>query len=182
MASLFKCSFCVSSSRYEYFAVNRSADVEAKYPLAVGQNTFANVHFGHGNSAWRYDGQDAALLGMANYSWQFARARVLEQGTCENSTFHGYLAKDPGDGAPQVESNGIVAVTLQKMLVQTDGPRILVFPAFLRGIDVDFQLHVPSHGPAHPSAVLRVVAIADEVTVWVAPASRQKDVVLLALQ
>lgn len=32
----------------------------------------------------------------------------------------------------QVESNGIVAVTLQKMLLQTDGPRILLFPAFLK--------------------------------------------------
>ena len=119
---------------------------------------------------------------MANYSWQFARARVLDQGTCENSTFPGYLAKDPGDGAPQVESNGIVAVTLQKMLLQTDGARILVFPAFLRGIDVDFQLHVPGHGPAHPPAVLRVVAVANEVSVWVTPSSRQKDVVLLAPQ
>ena len=64
---------------YEFFAVNRSAEVEAAYPLAVGQATFKNVHFGHGNSAWRYDGQDAALLGMANYSWEFARARVLSQ-------------------------------------------------------------------------------------------------------
>ena len=67
-------------------------------------------------------------------------------------------------------------------LGQTDGARILVFPAFLRGIDVDFQLHVPGHGPAHPPAVLRVVAVANEVAVWATPSSRQKDVVLLAPQ
>ena len=169
--------------RYEFFAVNRTAAVEAKYPLAVGQNTFANVHFGHGNSAWRYDGQDAALLGMANYSWQFARARVMAQGTCENASFAGYLAKDPGDGAPQVESNGIVAVTLQKMLLQTDGPRILIFPAFLRGIDVDFSLHVPGWGVAHPPATVRVVAAAGEVShIGVLPASRRADIVVLAPQ
>ena len=54
----------------------------------------------------RYDGQDAAMLGQAAYAWSFVRARVLAQGTCENSAFPGYLASDPGDGAPQVESNG----------------------------------------------------------------------------
>eukprot|EP01047_Picozoa_sp_COSAG01_P061947 COSAG01_NODE_7802_length_3052_cov_1.950220_3_plen_239_part_01 len=168
---------------YEFFAVNRSAAIEAQFPLAVGQNTFEHVHFGHGNSAWRYDGQDAALLGMANYSWQFARARVLSQGTCENSSFHGYLAKDPGDGAPQIESNGIVAVTLQKMLVQTDGPRILLFPAFVRGIDVDVKLRVSAAGLAHPAAVLRVVAKGGRVeSLEVTPPSRRADVVVLPPQ
>ena len=168
---------------YEFFSVHRSADTEAKYPLAIGQNTFANVHFGHGNIAWRYDGQDAALLGMANYSWQFAKARVLDQGSCENSSFPGYLAKDTGDGSPQVESNGIVAVTLQKMLLQTDGARILIFPAFLKGINVDFQLHVPGWGVDHPPAVVRVVAVAGKLTfIKTEPESRRKDVVLLAPQ
>lgn len=121
---------------------------------------------------------------MANYSWKFARARVLSQGTCENSTFRGYLAKDPGDGAPQVESNGIIAVTLQKMLVQTDGPRILLFPAFLRRIDVDLKLHVPGHYPtSRAPAELRVVTRGgDVVFIDVQPTSRMHDVVVLPLQ
>lgn len=50
---------------YELYAVNRST--EARWPLAVAQASFAAVHFGHGNSAWRYDGQDAAIMGMAEY-------------------------------------------------------------------------------------------------------------------
>eukprot|EP01051_Picozoa_sp_SAG22_P019611 SAG22_NODE_3675_length_1583_cov_0.955526_3_plen_114_part_00 len=113
---------------------------------------------------------------------------MLDQGTCDNSSFPGYLAKDPGDGAPQVESKGIVAVTLQKMLVQTDGPRILLFPAFLRGLDVDFKLHVPGHGADRPAAVIRVVAKAGktstlaEMYVEVVPESRKRDLVLLAPQ
>ena len=57
-------------------------------------------------------------MGMAEYALDMIQARVLEQGTADNSTFPGYLAEDPGDGAPQVESNGIVSVTLQKMLMQ----------------------------------------------------------------
>ena len=116
-----RCDTYIPHARpYEYFAVNRSAAVEAEFPASVGQNTFENVHFGHGNSAWRYDGQDAALLGLARYAWDFAGSRVLDQGHCDGSQFPGYLASDAGDGAPQVESNGIVAVTLQKMLLQTD--------------------------------------------------------------
>jgi hypothetical protein len=43
------------------------------------------------------------------------------------SRFPGYLANDPSDGAPQSESSGIVALTLQKMLLQTDGQRILLY-------------------------------------------------------
>ena len=53
----------------------------------------------------------------------------LAQGTADHSLFPGYLASDPGDGAPQLESNGIVSVTLQKMLMQVEGRRILLFPA-----------------------------------------------------
>jgi hypothetical protein len=129
---------------YELFAVNRTT--EAKWPLAVAKASFQAVHFGHGNSAWRYDGQDAAVMGMASYALSMIEARVMAQGTCDNSQFPGYLAKDPGDGAPQLESNGIVSVTLQKMLMQTEGRRIMLFPAWLRGLDVDAKLHFPA-GP-----------------------------------
>ena len=168
---------------YEYFATNRSAAIEAAFPLAVGANTFANVHFGHGNSAWRYDGQDAALLGQADYAWDFLQQRVLHQGHCDASRFRGYLASDAGDGAPQVESNGIVAATLQKMLLQTDGSRILLFPAFVRGVDVDLQLRVPGFGGERESAVLRVVTKAGEISfLGVTPESRRRDVVVLELQ
>lgn len=165
---------------YEFFSVNRTG---AQSSLAVGLETFNNVHFGHGNSAWRYDGQDAALLGLAPYAWDFIRSRVEGQGRCENSRFPGYLAADPSDGAPQVESNGIVAVTLQKMLLQTDGRRILLFPAFLEGLDVDMRLHAPGVGQDVPPAAVRAVLRAGRlVHLAVTPASRQGDVVVLPRQ
>ena len=107
----------------------------------------------------------------------------MTQGTCESSHFPGYLASDPGDGAPQVESNGIVAVTLQKMLVQVDGPRILIFPAFKKGIDVDARLHVPGWGSTRSAAELRVVVKGGKLLfLGVLPDSRRADVVILALQ
>ena len=54
---------------YEFFAINRTNN--DRYPLSVGLNTFNNVHFGHTNTAWRYDGQDAALLGVLSRVYAF---------------------------------------------------------------------------------------------------------------
>ncbi len=168
---------------YEYFAVNRSTATNKNYPHKIGLNTFNNVHFGHGDNAWRYDGQDAALLGMAQYAWNFAVARIMHQGRTEGSQFPGYLAADYKDGAPEVESNGIVSVTLQKMLVQTDGARILVFPAFLKGLDVDFKVYIPGWGASHSPAQMRVVLNKERlVSVEVSPLSRRADVEIMDLQ
>lgn len=164
---------------YELYAVNRTT--EARWPLEVGRSSFEGVRFGHLNSAWRYDAQDAALLGDAAAALSYVEARVLRQGRTENSSFPGYLASDAADGAPQLESNGIVAVTLQKMLLQTDGRRILLFPAWPRSLDVDAKLHVPAAAAAGAEpATVRVVLSAGELrTVDVSPESRRADVVVL---
>ena len=82
----------------------------------------------------------------------------------------------------QVESNGIVAATLQNMLVQTDRDRILLFPAFLSGLDLDMKLHVPGHANK-PSAVVRVVVKGGDVQlINMSPESRRDDGVVLRLQ
>ena len=170
---------------YEYFAVNRTTKAPAEAdvdPEITGVNTFNNVHFGHTDGAWRYEGQVAALLGMGSDAWAKTVLRVQGQGWCDGSRFHGYLASDAGDGAPQIESNGIIAVTLQKMLLQTEGRRILIFPAFIKGIDVDMLLHVPGASGA-PPATVRLVSEAGKVTYLdVTPSSRLADVVMFEPQ
>ena len=166
---------------YELFAVNRTT--QPKWPLEVGVASFNAVHFGHGNTAWRYDGQDAAVLGMASYALSMIQARVLTQGTTENSSFPGYLARDFADGAPQLESNGIVSVTLQKMLMQVEGRRIMLFPAWLRSFDVDAKLHFPAGPGGALPGTLHVVLVSGELKVLeVEPSSRKGDVVVLPLQ
>jgi hypothetical protein len=166
---------------YELFAVNRTTD--AKWPLAVAKASFQAARFGHYNTAWRYDGQDAAIMGMASYALSMIEARVTEQGTCDNSGFPGYLASDTSDGAPQLESNGIVSVTLQKMLIQTEGRRILLFPAWLDGLDVDAKLHFPSGPGGATAGWLHVKLVSGNVTVLeVVPSSRLADVEVLELQ
>ena len=166
---------------YEFFAVNRTS--ERRWPLEVGRASFARVHFGHANTAWRYDGQDAALLGDAAHALSAIESRVMLQGRTEDSGFPGYLASDPADGAPQLESNGIVALTLQKMLIQTDGRRILLFPAWPRSLDVDAKLHIPAAERGARPATVRVVLRAGKLrTIEVAPESRRADLVLVSIQ
>lgn len=164
---------------FEYYGVNRtSTDYD------VGLNTFENVQFGHANSAWRYDGQDSAILGLAEDAWRYVVERVTQQGTTEGSQFPGYLASDESDGAPQVESNGIAAVTLQKMLLQEDGRRLLLFPAWLRRFDVEFKLRFGANlKSGAEGGFMRVVLKDGEVTTLeVEPKERLGDVVVLDLQ
>lgn len=166
---------------YELCGVNRSTGTT--WPLEMGKATFAAVRFGHYNTAWRYDGQDAAVLGMAEYALSMITARVLDQGTTENASFPGYLASDFSDGAPQLESNGIVSVTLQKMLLQIDGRRLLLFPAWLAGLDVDAQLHFPGAAGGVSAGSMHIVLTNGVVTTLdVDPPSRRADVVVLPLQ
>jgi hypothetical protein len=94
-----------------------------------------------------------------------------------------YLAKDASDGAPQLESNGIVSVTLQKMLLQIDGRRLILFPAWLKGFDVDAKLHFPSGPGGALAGSLHVVLKDGVITVLdVTPTSRRGDVEVLPLQ
>ena len=123
------------------------------------------------------------LNGDAAHALSAIESRVMLQGRTEDSGFPGYLASDPADGAPQLESNGIVALTLQKMLIQTDGRRILLFPAWPRSLDVDAKLHIPAAERGARPATVRVVLRAGKLrTIEVAPESRRADLVLVSIQ
>ena len=133
------------------------------------------------STIWKNKSKHEHNVGLGPFAWDFAVARVMSQGRTENSLFPGYLASDASDGAPQVESNGIVAETLQRMLIQTDGRRILLLPAFVKGVDVDYLLTVPGNVSAgYSPATVRLVWTGGSVEVLtVTPASRQADVVML---
>lgn len=165
---------------YQLFAINRSG--EKDFPNQVGLDTFDNAMFGHDNTAWRYDAIQSAVLGRGGDAFSFMEDRVLNQGTCENSTFSAYLANDWGDGAPQLESNGIVSLTLQKTVVQTDGRRILLFPAFLNDLyDVEFQLYMPGDlASGAPAGEIRVKTEDGKVSeLLVTPPERYADVEIM---
>ena len=58
----------------------------------------------------------------------------------------------------------------------------MLFPAWLRDLDVDAKLHFPSGPGGAEAGTLHVVLASGKVTVTVVPESRRVDVVVLPLQ
>ena len=99
--------------------------------------------------------------------------------TIDGSVYPGYSTAGTGcaDGCPQMENQGIVRTTIQKMLLTADNPghgkKIYVLPAWPQGRDVSFKLHAPLQTTVEleykAGKIGRLV---------VTPAARKGDVVL----
>ena len=81
---------------YEFFSVNRSAEVESVYPLAVGKNTFDGVHFPHGDSVGRHN--ITGILHFLKIPVIFVRTGLALQFAGGGLTRHGQLLMELGGG------------------------------------------------------------------------------------
>ena len=74
------------------------------------------------------------------------------------------------DWTPDQDHGGVLMKTLQAMLLQTDGQKIFLLPAWPKEWDVDFKLHAPQQtvvgGVYRDGKILRL---------RVTPESRKKD-------
>lgn len=124
----------------------------------------------HLDVGWGYDGNCAALLGLADEA-----ARILKA-KCANS-HAGYrwpATWGPNfDWLPDQNHGGNLLETTQLMLLQAEGERLRVLPAWPKGWDVRFKLHAP--GRTVVECVYRGGRI---VKLEVSPEARRKDVVL----
>jgi hypothetical protein len=119
---------------------------------------------------WGYDGNCAALLGMADES-----ASILSK-KCANS-HPGYrwpATWGPNfDWLPDQNHGGNLLETTQLMLLQCDGEKIHLLPAWPEKWDVSFKLH------ATGNTVVECIYRAGKIEkLEVTPASRKKDLVL----
>ena len=115
---------------------------------------------------WKQDNIWAARLGLKEEAWRLT-ALKLDDGGRRFPAFWG-----PGfDWVPDHNHGGSGMIGLQEMLLQSDGRRILLFPAWPREMDVRFRLHAP--GNTTIDAELRGGQI---VRLVVAPAERMSDV------
>lgn len=78
---------------------------------------------------------------------------------------------------PDLDHGGAAMIQLQEMLLQTDGRRILLLPAWPKDWDVDFKLHAPG-----PTVVEGRYAGGRILELKVTPEERRKDVILLTSQ
>jgi hypothetical protein len=118
---------------------------------------------------WGPDGNCAAVLGMADEA-----ARILvEKCTNSNPEYRWPATWGPNfDWLPDQNHGGNLLNTAQLMLMQSDGRKILLFPAWPRGWDVDFKLHAP-----YQTTVEGTLRGGKLVRLRVTPKSRTRDVV-----
>jgi hypothetical protein len=116
---------------------------------------------------WKQDNIFAARLGLANEALQLTTQKLQNSGR-RFPAFWG-----PGyDWTPDHNWGGSGMIGLQEMLLQTDGKRILLFPAWPKDKDVHFKLHAPYNTTVEASVVNGKVQ-----SLIVIPEERKKDVI-----
>jgi len=138
--------------------------------LELALNTFAARHF-PANTCWGQDGTQASILGLTNVAKKAAIAEFTNYG---KDDFLWFWRADH-DWNPDFDNGGSGMITLQNMLMQCDGKRIQLTPAWPADWTADFKLHAPGN-----TIVKGHVEKGKLSNLQVIPANRAKDVVLVA--
>ncbi|MFC5862757.1 DUF5703 domain-containing protein [Acidicapsa dinghuensis] len=138
-----------------------------KPDLELARNTYAARLFPQ-DTCWGQDGVEAALLGLTEDAKKAAVAEF---------TFYGdqrfkWFWRAGHDWIPDLDNGGNGMLTLQNMLIQTEGRKILLTPAWPKDWTADFKLHAP-----HNTVVEGHVEAGKITRLTVTPAMRKADVV-----
>lgn len=119
---------------------------------------------------WQYDGQGAAIVGLANEAKDILLGKIGNS----NPKFRFPVMWGPNyDWLPDQDHGSNVMLTLQMMVMQTDGDHIYLLPAWPKEWSVSFKLHAP-----HKTVVEGVYRDGKLQKLTVTPAEREKDIVL----
>jgi hypothetical protein len=121
-----------------------------------------------GPRCWSQNPVQAALLGDAASAKSFVIANLTNKD--KRQRFPAFWAAGH-DYAPDQDNGGNGLLALQHMLLQADGKRILLLPAWPKDWDVDFKLHAPFN----TTVEVRVRSGRVE-SLKVTPEERRKDV------
>jgi alpha-L-fucosidase 2 len=143
-----------------------------KPDLELAVNTFAARRFPQ-NTCWGQDGTQASILGLTDVAKKAAIAEFTNYG---NERFQ-WFWKAGHDWIPDFDNGGSGMITLQNMIMQCDGKRIQLTPAWPADWTADFKLHAPGN-----TIVEGHVENGKLSNLQVTPASRAKDVVVVAVK
>jgi hypothetical protein len=137
--------------------------------LDLARTTFAARRF-KDNGCWRQSGIQAALLGDT----ATARANVVFVLTRQDKQCRFPAFWDHGsDYVPDEDNGGNGLNALQLMLLQSEGRRLRLLPAWPKEWDCDFKLHAPRN-----TTIEGRVRNGKLASLTVTPAERRQDVVL----
>ncbi|MEJ6981377.1 DUF5703 domain-containing protein [Pedobacter sp. P351] len=118
---------------------------------------------------WKQDNIFAARLGLSKDAMELNVLKLKDSGR-RFPAFWG-----PGfDWTPDHNWGGSGMIGLQEMLIQTDGKKIYVFPAWPKQKDVHFKLHAP-----YQTTVEVILKDGKVALLRILPESRKKDVVVI---
>lgn len=118
---------------------------------------------------WKQDNIFAARLGLTSEAARLTLLKLKDSGR-RFPAFWG-----PGyDWTPDHNRGGSAMTGLQEMLMQCDGRKIYLLPAWPKDWDVHFKLHAP-----YNTTVEGIVVKGKIVSLNVMPQSRKKDVLIM---
>ena len=138
-----------------------------KPDLDLARNTYAARLYPFAK-CWGQDGVESALLGLTNEAKQVAVQELTSYG---NQRFQWFWSKN-SDWIPDMDNGGAGMSTLQLMVLQCDGKRIQLLPAWPNEWTADFKLHAP-----YQTTVEGHVERGKLTHLKVTPKQRAKDVV-----
>jgi hypothetical protein len=137
-----------------------------KPDLELARTTY-DKRFSRNNFGWCQDSIQAACLGLGEEAGRQVVARATSH--CA----YRFPAMWVGfDSIPDQDHGVNILTTLQNMLLQADGNKLYVLPAWPKNWNVSFKLHAPSN-----TTVEGVVKAGKLEKLIVTPATRAKDVV-----
>lgn len=141
-----------------------------KPDLDIAINTFqydTNVVEFRSHVGWKQDAIFAARLGLTGEAVRLTTLKL------QNSERRFPAFWGPGfDWTPDHNWGGSGAIALQEMLLQTDGEKIYLFPAWPKDQDVHFKLFAP-----YKTTIEGVLKGGKLASLKVLPEARQKDVI-----
>jgi hypothetical protein len=140
-----------------------------KPELDLARNTFKARLFPQ-DTCWGQDGPQAAVLGLTDVAQQAA----IHEFTAYGNQRFPWFWRTGHDYIPDLDNGGTGMITLQLMLMQADGKRIQLLPAWPKSWTADFKLHAPYRTTVEGHVENGVVS-----NLKVTPASRAKDITIV---
>jgi alpha-L-fucosidase 2 len=164
-----KFSACANSENPELYAVFPYRLYGVGRPdLALARATYERRTNRH-NRGWCQDSIQAACLGLGDEAGRLVAARAANIN--HGSRFPAFWGPN-FDWIPDQDHGANILTTLQCMLLQSDGRKLYLLPAWPKNWDVSFKLHAP-----YNTAVEGIFKAGKLEKLKVTPESRAKDVV-----
>jgi hypothetical protein len=126
------------------------------------------------SGGWAQDSIQAAYLGLAKTAAQYTAGNFASWHA--RSRFPAFWGPN-ADFVPDQDHGSVAMIALQRMLMQAEGKKILLFPAWPKEWDVQFKLHAP-----YNTTVEGIYRDGKLVELEVTPKSRRKDIIKMIPQ